>query len=214
MNTLLVSACILFCSSAFGADCVTNARGKSFVATGKEGVAVNPNTGTATSVQKNAGAASAQSSKRNEDCLQPIERATPRPVSRTPTGSPTTQSARGGEVKSKNGKGVVQGPQRHHLCERARTTRLQARADIALPWAGSDRPSNRTSPRRPAVAAKLVELKLDRLETLGKAARQRKREWKACCEVTATLSLYFRDVPQSGSLFPRRSWRAVIAAAW
>jgi hypothetical protein len=74
-------ACMLFASGLFaGQDCYKNARGKTVCSNGQTAVAVNPNTGNAAVSQKNQ------------------------------NGVTTTQSTKGGEAKTKNGKGVVQGP--------------------------------------------------------------------------------------------------------
>jgi hypothetical protein len=80
IKILAILACLFFTSGVF-AGCVTNLRGKTVCSNGKgEAARYNPNTGTAVKSGTNQ------------------------------KGVTTTQTNRGGEAKTKNGKGVVQGP--------------------------------------------------------------------------------------------------------
>ena len=80
MKILVILACMLFTSGVF-AGCVTNLRGKTVCSNGQgEAAGYNPNTGTAFKSEANQ------------------------------NGVTTTQTNKGGEAKTKNGMGVVQGP--------------------------------------------------------------------------------------------------------
>jgi hypothetical protein len=111
MKAILVLACVVCSSASFGADnCVTNARGKVVCSNGKEAVAVNPNTGTATSVQKDPnGTTTAQGSNGGKAAYNP-KTGNAAASQENSNGVTTTQTTRGGEAKTKNGKGAVQGP--------------------------------------------------------------------------------------------------------
>jgi hypothetical protein len=80
MKITTLLACLLLASSAQAADCYKNARGKTVCADDDKAVSYNPNTG------------AARKSETND------------------AGVTTTQGSRGGKAKTKNGKGVVQGP--------------------------------------------------------------------------------------------------------
>lgn len=77
---LLMMLCVLFASRTFANDCVKNLRGETICSNGQTAAAVNPNTGKAAVAQKNQ------------------------------NGVTTTHTSSGGEAKTKNGKGVAQGP--------------------------------------------------------------------------------------------------------
>jgi hypothetical protein len=111
MRAILILACVLWSSAAFPADnCVTNLRGKVICSNGEKAVAVNPNTGTATSVQKNGeGATTAQSSNGNKAAYNP-KTGNAAVTQESGNGVATTHTTRGGEAKTKSGKGAVQGP--------------------------------------------------------------------------------------------------------
>ena len=80
MKILVILACMFFTSGVF-AGCVTNLRGKTVCGNGQgEAAGYNPNAGTAFKSETNQ------------------------------HGVTTTQSSRGGEAKTKNGMGAVQGP--------------------------------------------------------------------------------------------------------
>jgi hypothetical protein len=80
MKILLMMVCMFFASSLFSDDCTKNARGKTVCSNGQSAAAYNPNTGKAATAQKNS------------------------------NGVTTTQTSSGGKAKTKNGKGVSQGP--------------------------------------------------------------------------------------------------------
>ena len=80
MKVLLMMACMLLAWGLFADDCVKNARGKTVCSNGQTAAAVNPNTGKAATAQKNQ------------------------------NGVTTTQTSSGRKAKTKNGKGVAQGP--------------------------------------------------------------------------------------------------------
>ena len=80
MKTLWMMTCLLFAMSLFAGDCVKNRRGETVCSNGQTAAAVNPNTGNAAVAQKNQ------------------------------NGVTTTQTSNGGKAKTKNGKGVAQGP--------------------------------------------------------------------------------------------------------
>jgi hypothetical protein len=110
MKSLWVLACVLSASTAYAADCVTNARGKVVCANGQQAVAVNPNTGNATTAQKNAnGVTTAQGSNGNKAAYNP-KTGNVAVSQENQNGVTTTQTSRGAEAKSKNGMGAVQGP--------------------------------------------------------------------------------------------------------
>ena len=80
MKSLAMIACMFLASSLFGQNCVKNARGETVCGNGNSAAAYNPNTGKAAVAQKNS------------------------------NGVTTTQTSNGGKAKTKNGMGVVQGP--------------------------------------------------------------------------------------------------------
>jgi len=80
MKSFLMLACLCFASGLFAEDCVKNLRGETVCSNGQTAAAVNPHTGNAAVAQKNQ------------------------------NGVTTTQTSKGGEAKTKNGKGVAQGP--------------------------------------------------------------------------------------------------------
>jgi hypothetical protein len=110
MNTVLMMALILVASVASAADCVTDARGKTVCSNGEKAIAVNPNTGTVTTAQRNpGGVTTVQSNTGTKAAVNP--RTGNAAVARTnQNGVTTTKTARGGEAKTKNGMGVVEGP--------------------------------------------------------------------------------------------------------
>jgi len=80
MKSFALITCLLFASGLFAGDCVKNRRGQTVCDNGTTAAKANPNTGNAAVAQKNS------------------------------NGVTTTRTSNGGEVKSKNGKGVAQGP--------------------------------------------------------------------------------------------------------
>lgn len=110
MKAVLMMAFMFFASGAMAADCVTNARGKTVCSNGEKAVAVNPNTGTVTTAEKNpGGVATVQNSNGTKAAANP--RTGNAAVAQTnQNGVTTTKTARGGEAKTKNGVGVAQGP--------------------------------------------------------------------------------------------------------
>jgi hypothetical protein len=110
MKIVLIMALMFLSSAATAADCVTNLRGKTICSNGQRAVAVNPNTGNVTTVQKNPnGVTTMQSSNGTKAAVNP--RTGNAAVAQTnPNGVTTTQTTRGGEAKTKNGMGVVEGP--------------------------------------------------------------------------------------------------------
>ena len=110
MKKILVLACMFLASAVFAADCVTNLRGKTVCSNGEKAVAVNPNTGTVTTAQKNSnGVTTAQSSTGTKAAYNP-NTGNAAVAQKNQNGVTTTQTARGGEAKTKNGMGVVEGP--------------------------------------------------------------------------------------------------------
>lgn len=140
MKAVIVIGCVMFTSSAFAADCVTNLRGKVICANGEQAAAVNPNTGTVTTAQKYSnGATTVQNSNGQKAAYNPNtgtvttgqkyqNGATTAQNSngtkgaynpntgnaavsqKNANGVTTTRTSRGGEAKTKNGMGVAQGP--------------------------------------------------------------------------------------------------------
>jgi len=111
MKIVLLVACLGFASGVWAADCVTNARGKTVCGNGSKAVAVNPNTGTVTTVQKNpSGVMAAQTS--NGQTAVAVNRNTGNVAvaQKNQNGVTTTQTSRGGTAKTKNGMGVAVGP--------------------------------------------------------------------------------------------------------
>ena len=110
MKTVLMMALIFVASVASAADCVTDARGKTVCSNGEKAIAVNPNTGTVTTAQRNpGGVTTVQSNTGTKAAVNP--RTGNAAVARTnQNGVTTTKTARGGEAKTKNGMGVVEGP--------------------------------------------------------------------------------------------------------
>ena len=80
MKTCLLVSCLLFASSLFAGDCVKNRRGETVCGNGQTAAATNSRTGNTAVAQKNS------------------------------NGVTTTKTSNGGEAKTKNGKGVAQGP--------------------------------------------------------------------------------------------------------
>src|SRR5438128_71796 len=110
MKVLILIGCVMFTSSAFAADCVTNLRGKVVCANGEQAAAVNPNTGTVTTTQKyQNGATTAQNSNGAKAAYNP-NTGNAAVSQKNANGVTTTRTSRGGEAKTKNGMGVAQGP--------------------------------------------------------------------------------------------------------
>jgi hypothetical protein len=111
MKMLLLLASVLFATNVFAAnaDCYTNARGQTVCSNGEKAVAVNPNTGTVKTAQKNSTGVTAAQTANGAAVVNPkTGNAT---VAHTNSnGVTTTQSTRGGTAKTKNGKGVYQAP--------------------------------------------------------------------------------------------------------
>ena len=80
MKTLVILACVMLSANAFAAECAKNARGETACGNGQMAGGYNQKSGTAWTSGKNQ------------------------------NGVRTTQTNRGGEAKTENGKGVVQGP--------------------------------------------------------------------------------------------------------
>jgi len=110
MQAVLMTALIVVASGASAADCVKNARGKTVCSNGEKAVMVNPNTGTVTTAEKNPGGVTTmQNSNGTKAAVNP--RTGNAAVAQTnQNGVTTTKTARGGEAKTKNGMGVVTGP--------------------------------------------------------------------------------------------------------
>jgi hypothetical protein len=110
MKVLLIMAFMLFASAVFAADCVTNVQGKTVCSDGQSAVGVNPKTGKVTTAQKSqGGVTTAQTSTGTKAAYNPHTGNAA--VSETnPNGVKTTRTTRGGEAKTKNGMGVVEGP--------------------------------------------------------------------------------------------------------
>ncbi len=110
MKAILVLVCVLFGSGAMAADCLTNARGKTICSNGEKAVAVNPNTGTITTAQKNAnGVTSSQRSNGAKAAYNP-NTGNAAVAHQNQNGVTTTRTTPGGQAKAKNGMGAVQGP--------------------------------------------------------------------------------------------------------
>ena len=110
MATAFFFGGVLMGSNALAADCVTNARGKVVCVGGGRAVVVNPQAGTATSVQKNGnGVTTAQSINGGKAAYNP-HTGNAAASSQNSNGVTTTKTLRGGSAQTKNGKGVVQGP--------------------------------------------------------------------------------------------------------
>jgi hypothetical protein len=110
MRILLIVLGMMFGSAAFAADCVTNLRGKTICSNGEKAVVVNPNTNTVTTAQKNPGGVTTAQSSNGTNAAYNSRTGNAAVSSTNQNGVKTTQTTRGGEAKTKNGKGVVQGP--------------------------------------------------------------------------------------------------------
>jgi hypothetical protein len=109
VKILLTMAFVLFASHAF-ADCVTNRAGKTVCSNGQSAVAVNPNTGKVVTAQKsptgvttaqtNTGAKAAYNPHTGNAAVQQTNQ----------NGVKTTQTRAGAKATTKNGVGVVTGP--------------------------------------------------------------------------------------------------------
>jgi hypothetical protein len=110
MKRLVLLTCVLFASNAFAdTDCYTNAQGKKICSNGQSAVAVNPNTGTVKTAQKNQGGVTRTQSANGTAVVN--QRTGNAAASHTnQNGVTTTKTTNGGTAKTKNGKGVVQGP--------------------------------------------------------------------------------------------------------
>lgn len=110
MKILLIVACMLFTSSVY-AGCVTTPRGKTICdTTGSAAVVVNPSP-TAVVVPNTTGAVRVQTN--NSSTAVGYNANTGNAVkaqTNSATGVTHTQTSRGGEAYTKNGKGVAQGP--------------------------------------------------------------------------------------------------------
>ncbi len=110
MKVLLMLACMLFASGALAADCITNLRGKTVCSNGESAIAVNPNTGSVATAQKNQrGVTTAQNSNGTKAAYNP-NTGNAAVAQTNQNGVTTTRTSRGGEAKTKNGMGVAEGP--------------------------------------------------------------------------------------------------------
>jgi len=101
---------IFLASGASAADCVKNARGKTICSNGEKAIAVNPNTGTVTTAEKNAGGVTTvQSSNGTKAAVNP-KTGNVAVAQTNQNGVTTTKTARGGQAKTKNGMGIATGP--------------------------------------------------------------------------------------------------------
>ncbi len=110
MRKLLLVASVLLVSNAFGAtNCYTNAQGKKVCTNGQSAVAVNPNTGTVKTAQKNqSGVATAHTA--NGAAVVNPHTGNAAVAQTNQNGVTTTQTTNGGKAKTKNGKGVYVAP--------------------------------------------------------------------------------------------------------
>ena len=108
MRAVLMMACVLFASGAFAADCVTNSNGKTVCSNGDKAVAVNKNTGTVKSAEKNSNGTVTTKQGRSGAKVAHNTNTGNAAVSQTDrNGVTTTKTTGGGEVKSRNGVGVA-----------------------------------------------------------------------------------------------------------
>ena len=100
MKILMIMVCVFFTSSIYAgtSGCYTNAYGNTVCKDGNGGtIGYNPNTGNTAGYNSNTGKRAV-----NIDNSQRVET--------NQHGVTTTKGRRGGEAKTKNGKGVVQAP--------------------------------------------------------------------------------------------------------
>ena len=130
MKNIVLIACLFLTSSLFAGDCVKNRRGETICSNGNTAVAVNPNTGNATVAQKNSNGVkttstgnSGVSTAQGANSAAAVNHRTGNAaVAHTNSnGVTTTQTTKGGEAKTKNGKGVAQGPGGTTCVKTART---------------------------------------------------------------------------------------------
>ena len=110
MKVLLIVALMFFAAGASAADCVKNARGKTICSNGDKAVAVNPNTGTVTTAEKNAGGVTTMQNSNGTKAAVNPRTGNAAAAQTNQNGVTTTKTARGGEAKTKNGMGVATGP--------------------------------------------------------------------------------------------------------
>jgi len=110
MKLLCMLVFALLASGAWAADCVTNARGKTVCSNGGKAVAVNPNTATVTTAQKNSNAVTTVQNSNGTKAAYNPNTGNAAVAQKNQNGVTTTQTGRGGTAKTKNGMGVVQGP--------------------------------------------------------------------------------------------------------
>ena len=110
MKKLIVCVLMACASSAYAADCVKNLRGQEVCANGQEAATYNPNTGTATTAQRQpGGATTAQNSNGSKAAYNPnTGRAAAQQTNSN--GVATTKTSNGAQSKTKNGMGVAEGP--------------------------------------------------------------------------------------------------------
>jgi len=110
MKIVLMMFLMVLASVASAAECVTNARGKTVCTNGEKAVAVNPNTGTVTTAQRNPGGVTTVHSNTGTKAAVNPRTGNAAVAQTNQNGVTTTKTARGGEAKTKNGMGVVEGP--------------------------------------------------------------------------------------------------------
>jgi hypothetical protein len=110
MKAVWILALIFFASGASAADCVKNARGKTVCSNGEKAVAVNPNTGTVTTAEKNAGGVTTLHNSNGTKAVVNPKTGNAAVAQTNQNGVTTTKTARGGQAKTKNGMGVATGP--------------------------------------------------------------------------------------------------------
>ncbi len=110
VKLLCMLALLGLASGAWGADCVTNALGKTVCSNGQKAVVVNPNTNTVTTAQKNPGGVTTVQSSNGTRAAYNPHTGNAAVAQKNQNGVTTTQTSRGGTAKTKNGMGVAQGP--------------------------------------------------------------------------------------------------------
>jgi hypothetical protein len=106
----LMLACTVLVSGTCAADCVTDVRGKTICSNGQKAVVVNPNKATVTTSQKSpTGVTTVQNSNGTRAAYNP-HTGNAAVAQKNANGVTTTQTSRGGVAKTKNGMGMVQGP--------------------------------------------------------------------------------------------------------
>ena len=110
MKIIFLLVALLLSLDAFGADCYTNRLGKTICDNGQKAVVVNPNTGNAATAQKSPSGVTTVNTNTGAKAAYNPQTGNVATSQTNQNGVKSTQTSRGAQATTKNGVGVVEGP--------------------------------------------------------------------------------------------------------